>query len=665
MLRVFSVALLTLLTLPNWAEAKTNVANELHRLTVIEDHRDHEDPYLVQALRSRDPRIVEKALVTVGRIGHPDLLDEVLSLLTDRRANIRATAAFAAGLIGGVEAESALLERLQHERRRLVKRELLMALGRVGSEGTVATIADALWSRSLMVRASAAQALGILFNKPESSEWSVAVEVEERLLALAPGWGDVALSAAFALSRYRTPVGSLSEADYLDAIARARNPKAHALLWRRASQYQSDAVVDALAANVTDAGYEGVRVEAARALARQACNPATLAIARAAFVDPANQVVVAALQSVSGWGACGRELTGELEAMLNGDSPWFAAAALSALLAVLPAEEAGPMAMSQLDHAFSSVASVAVSRLPSYAGDEYVRQLVELANGDDARRGPAMQAIAGLDPARATADVEQAVAAALADSDYVRVYFATLSAQRFEYAGLVPAMERAYRRGWLEDEYAAKIGLLQALGALGDADVIDIIELGLADGNPEVISAANEAHQAIFGQPAVDEIPLNQQVEGETPSRRALDRAVRTRVLVETTKGAFVLKMLRAGELTAHNFVSLVEDGFYDGLTFHRIVPNFVAQGGDPRGDGWGGTGTFIRDEASRLRHLRGTVGIATSGKDTGSGQWFINHAPNLHLDGRYTIFARVVDGMDVVDTLEESDQILRARVLH
>ena len=104
--------------------------------------------------------------------------------------------------------------------------------------------------------------------------------------------------------------------------------------------------------------------------------------------------------------------------------------------------------------------------------------------------------------------------------------------------------------------------------------------------------------------------------------------------------------------------LKLVQDGYYDGKTFHRVVPNFVAQGGCPRGDGWGSLDYTIRSEFTARGYETGTVGLASSGKDTESCQWFITHSPTPHLDGRYSIIAEVIDGMDVVHQLEVGDII-------
>ena len=115
---------------------------------------------------------------------------------------------------------------------------------------------------------------------------------------------------------------------------------------------------------------------------------------------------------------------------------------------------------------------------------------------------------------------------------------------------------------------------------------------------------------------------------------------------------------IQLAPLTVLHFLSLVKDKYYDGLSFHRVVPNFVVQGGDPRGDGSGGPGYMIRCEYSNAPYRRGTVGIATSGKDTGGSQWFVTLSPQPHLEGRYTVFAEVTSGMEVVDEIVPGDII-------
>ena len=137
------------------------------------------------------------------------------------------------------------------------------------------------------------------------------------------------------------------------------------------------------------------------------------------------------------------------------------------------------------------------------------------------------------------------------------------------------------------------------------------------------------------------------------------------RVRFTTTKGliTMVLKVEEAPGSVA-TFAQLVRRHFYDGLYFHRVVPDFVAQGGDPRGDGSGSLPATLRSEFSYLTYGTGAVGLASAGKDTESCQFFFTHLPTPHLDGRYTIFAQVVAGQEVVQRLEVGDRMLRVELL-
>ncbi len=135
---------------------------------------------------------------------------------------------------------------------------------------------------------------------------------------------------------------------------------------------------------------------------------------------------------------------------------------------------------------------------------------------------------------------------------------------------------------------------------------------------------------------------------------------------METDRGTMVLELYdEAAPGTVANFEKLAKEGFYDGLTFHRVIPNFVVQGGCPRGDGTGGPGYTIRCETAGNphKHERGSLSMAHAGKDTGGSQFFICHAPQPHLDGLHTVFGKVTDGVDVVDAIRKGDHIVRVRV--
>ncbi|WP_223633651.1 peptidylprolyl isomerase [Corallococcus sp. EGB] len=127
-----------------------------------------------------------------------------------------------------------------------------------------------------------------------------------------------------------------------------------------------------------------------------------------------------------------------------------------------------------------------------------------------------------------------------------------------------------------------------------------------------------------------------------------------TTLTLRTRKGDITVLLDPDAPLTGGNLMALAQQGYFRGISFHRVVPDFVAQGGDPRGDGEGGPGYSIRCEVTRRPYVRGTLGMALSGKDTGGSQFFFTHSPQPHLDGRYTAFGQVVQGMDVVDALQE-----------
>ncbi|HMJ69524.1 MAG TPA: peptidylprolyl isomerase [Cyclobacteriaceae bacterium] len=136
------------------------------------------------------------------------------------------------------------------------------------------------------------------------------------------------------------------------------------------------------------------------------------------------------------------------------------------------------------------------------------------------------------------------------------------------------------------------------------------------------------------------------------------------KVVLETTKGKIVMQLfIEEAPGSVVNFVKLINDKYYDGKYFHRVVPNFVIQTGCDRGDGFGGLDYSIRSEFTTRKYKTGSVGMASAGKDTEGTQWFITHSPTPHLDGKYTIFAEVIEGMDVVHKIEVGDQIISARL--
>ncbi|MCX5648682.1 MAG: peptidylprolyl isomerase [Planctomycetota bacterium] len=136
-------------------------------------------------------------------------------------------------------------------------------------------------------------------------------------------------------------------------------------------------------------------------------------------------------------------------------------------------------------------------------------------------------------------------------------------------------------------------------------------------------------------------------------------------VTLQTTKGNIVLELAEDdAPNTVANFVSLAEKGFYNGVTFHRVIADFMIQGGDPTGTGRGGPGYVIADEFSpHLKHARGVISMANAGPNTGGSQFFITHVPCPQLDGKHAVFGRVIEGMDVVDSIRQGDRIEKVTV--
>ena len=137
------------------------------------------------------------------------------------------------------------------------------------------------------------------------------------------------------------------------------------------------------------------------------------------------------------------------------------------------------------------------------------------------------------------------------------------------------------------------------------------------------------------------------------------------KVIVKTSKGEFVIRLFVDDcPVTVAAFIELIKNDFYKGLHIHRVVPNFVIQDGCPRGDGWGSPDFSIRSEFADTYYTTGSLGMASAGKDTESSQWFVTHSPTPHLDGRYTLFGKVIEGMDVVHKIEVGDEIYNIELI-
>ncbi len=152
-----------------------------------------------------------------------------------------------------------------------------------------------------------------------------------------------------------------------------------------------------------------------------------------------------------------------------------------------------------------------------------------------------------------------------------------------------------------------------------------------------------------------------------TPPELTIDVEQVYVVKLETTKGDIQLELYpEHAPKTVNNFVFLVNEAFYDGITFHRVIANFMVQGGDPTGTGTSGPGYKFEDElnSNPLKHDSKVISMANSGPNTNGSQFFITHLPQPHLDGKHTVFGKVLQGEDVVDNIQQGDVITKASVI-
>jgi cyclophilin family peptidyl-prolyl cis-trans isomerase/HEAT repeat protein len=237
--------------------------------------------------------------------------------------------------------------------------------------------------------------------------------------------------------------------------------------------------------------------------------------------------------------------------------------------------------------------------------------------------------------------------------------------------GLGSHLAPVYARAAGETDIDARLAVVDAVAGLTDERARSILrEAARSDASRAVRARAAAALLAQKidapdpGEAAIFRPPLDYR-EGVAPYDPLPDLALFTpRAIVHTRHGPIEIHLnVVEAPVNVASFVDLARRGFYNGLSFHRVVPHFVIQGGDPRGDGSGGPGYTLRSEVGQRPFGRGTVGIADSGKDTGGSQFFITHTPTPHLDGRYTVLGWVAAGMEAVDKVRQGDVIERVEI--
>ena len=231
-------------------------------------------------------------------------------------------------------------------------------------------------------------------------------------------------------------------------------------------------------------------------------------------------------------------------------------------------------------------------------------------------------------------------------------------------AQAVSPLVTVYKKFQAPRDLEAMEAVITALDSIDSQEAVPFLREQLSNPYQNIRQKARQALMGITQQndiqipPVEDQYPVKWDFHKVNPDSTY-------HVKFHTTAGNFTIELLpEKAPVTVANFSSLVQQNFYNGIYFHRVVPGFVIQAGDPRGDGWGGANNAIPCEYNDLDYDRGMVGMALSGKDTGTSQFFITQTPQPHLNGKYTIFGRVISGMDTVESIMIFDRIVKTELV-
>ena len=641
----------------------------------MEDERALDAPVLARLAGHPHPEVRARAALAGGRVGDVRALPLLVAAAADSAPLVRAAAVFALGELGDTSAaaHAPILAALAGSDSAAI--EAPGALAKLNTPTGYAAVHGLLLARSGLPARQRAPAGTAQLREALLSIWRFTPR---------PGAADAALpyiddadpelrwAATYSFARVPAPASVIATLLPLlqDGDALVRATAARTL---RPAQVDSAglraAAGTALRAALGDA-HPHVRINAARALAafREAEDAGR--IQALALRDADANVRIAAAEALASLPSASPML-GRLAA--DAAAPLaLRFAALTSLArvdsaAALPIahEWAGATAWVQRLYAARVLGAV---RWP--APETTLRQLAR--DSDPRVQGEAFGALADAD---STAPLGPFLLEGLASPDpLVRAAAARGLGRRTDPAYL-SALMQAYERAQRDSINDAALAALDALAALarGGAPVAQSFFFRFQRSRDPIVRARVAQHFGTgadsWGQPnptgAARSAAFYEGVVRELVAP-ALG-GVLPRVRIRTARGDIVLDLSAAdAPLTVHNFLDLVASGFYrrPELRWHRVVPNFVLQDGDPRGDGSGGPDRVIRDEINPLRYRRGALGMALSGPDTGGSQYFLTHSPQPHLDGGYTIFGRVVEGMDVADAIVQDDAILAIEVV-
>ena len=643
----------------------------LARLLELEDQRSTGGDELARRLHDPDRGVRRRAALAAGRIAAPELVAPLVELMNDQEVEVRRMAAFALGLAASPLAVDRLLASLKDADGQ-VRARSAEALGRIGDARAAGPIAR------LVVEAlpKTIDRMTVRGDDPgdPAAQWS---EQRLALFALAR-LKDVAAARMALLDGTRprfdwwaaTWVAMRLESPELRpvlvAAAASDEPQQRALAARGLGALRDASAVEILLPLARDPD-ESVRLQALRALGAlgdaRGRAPATAALD--APSDVVRREALRTLARLPGERSLGERLVREVSSR----DPWIRAAALGALAVNDPDDFALVLSGMDPDRDFRVRVALAVA-LGGGGNEMSVGILHAMLRDEDPR------VVAGVLGALATARGKDSLDTQRRHLEHpdqgVRVAAAE-AVSGLSPAGLSEPLVAAWRRGLGdgEGELEARLAAVAALATQKDAAA----RAGLAEVARRDPSRAVRARAATLlrdqGGEAIDpgpqlvlRAPLDYRAAMAPYDPRPGVPLYTPRAFLKTRHGTIEIHLdVVEAPLTTASFVSLARRGFYDGLSFHRVEPGFVVQGGCPRGDGNGGPGYALRCEITRSTYGRGAVGMALSGKDTGGSQFFITLSPQPHLDGGYTLFGQVVAGMDVVVRIRPGDVIERVTV--
>jgi HEAT repeat protein/cyclophilin family peptidyl-prolyl cis-trans isomerase len=623
-------------------------------------------PALDRLARDPDPVIRRRAVIAIGRVGMLEGVPALVSALQDPEAEIRAAAAFALGLLGPDAREGTRAMRAGLEDSSLVVRaRIIEGLGLIGDAATAADIASTAAGCGAHLAPLSPDEEGIA-GPPEVEICRLAIFALARLrdyerlaeLALTPEGQPVSRwwPVAYALQR----VGDPRATPALLALATTPGVNTAGFALRGLGTLKERAAVPIAKAAAASAETDvKVRIAAVRALG-QIGGPAAIEPLLELLGDPLPENMAVEIVSAVGTSGHARAFDVVIERLAD-PSPAMRAAALTAAARLSP--DAFLLVLSGLNRDPEWwVRGTLATVLGTFPSDRVVPALEDLLKDEDARvHGPALDALAAVKAPGLSAHLFTSLEAA----DFMERTAAARLIGESRPDGGAARLAAAYARGQSDSAYAARAAALEALSKYGGDIAMATLREALGDRDWPVRWRAAMLLHTLGDRTAapVRPAPLRQPADF-FESADLLQPRYSPHAFIETARGTIEVELnVVDAPITARNFMDLARAGFFNGMRVHRLVPTFVIQAGDPRGDGEGGPGYAIPDELNWQPYLRGTMGMALDWRDTAGSQWFITLSPQPHLDAKYTAFGRVVNGWDVLDRLAPWDVIERVRI--